>query len=386
MKKKTVGIITILKVNNYGAELQAYATQKIMNLLGYDAEIIDYLYYRNLGHIKEKSSLHFYPYPLRNRIKEYGLRFIDIIGEVFMSDTGKLRKYRFEEFHRLFTKFSPTQYKCYSELFNNPPKYDAYCVGSDQVWNPRCYTNLNPYFLRFAPYNAVKFSYASSFGVSTLPECAKAVYAECLSNIKNISVREKGGVDIVNQLTGREAALVADPTLLLSKAEWQTVEKPINDIPEKYILVYELHPIRKIMEIATYMAGHIGCKIIRICKDTHYSKNTADAINIVDAGPSEFIYLFNHATVVVTNSFHGTAFSLNFKKDFYCVLSKKASNNSRQLGLLNLCGMSDRIIYDDQPMPDLNTLSINYDKASKILEEFKSYSIKYIRRAIDGTA
>ena len=79
MKKKTVGIITILKVNNYGAELQSYATQRIMNLMGYDAEIIDYLYYRNLSHIKEKCSMPFYPYPVKYRIKEFGLYIIDKI-------------------------------------------------------------------------------------------------------------------------------------------------------------------------------------------------------------------------------------------------------------------------------------------------------------------
>ena len=139
-----------------------------------------------------------------NRIKEFGLYVIDKIEKIFESDSIKHRKMRFEEFHKHFNRFSTKQYRKYSELFNNPPIYDAYCVGSDQVWNPRCYTNLNPYFLKFVPNISIKFSYASSFGVKDIPDSARKQYIECLQNLSYIGVREETGVDLVQKLTGRK--------------------------------------------------------------------------------------------------------------------------------------------------------------------------------------
>lgn len=111
-------------------------------------------------------------------------------------------------------------------------------------------------------------------------------------------------------------------------------------------------------------------------------KKRPNVINIVEAGPSEFIYLFNHATAIVTNSFHGTAFSINFRKDFYCVLTRKLLNNNRQLDLLNLCKLTNRIIYDDEPLPQWST--IDYTIASKAIEDFKIKSTNYIQEAING--
>ena len=136
------------------------------------------------------------------------------------------------------------------------------------------------------------------------------------------------------------------------------------------------------METAQFLAEELGCKIVRICKNISSTKKRPNVINVVDAGPSEFIYLFNHATAIVTNSFHGTAFSINFRKDFYCVLTRKLPNNNRQLGLLNLCGLTDRIIYDDEPLPKWST--IDYTTASKAIEDLKIKSINYIQEAING--
>lgn len=381
---KKVGIITILKVNNYGAELQAYATQKIMNRIGYDAEIIDYLYYRNIKHIKERCSLPFYPYPLKYRLKEWGLRAKDYLERLYKTSVYTKRESRFNEFHNRFNRFSLKQYRKYSELFENPPIYDAYCVGSDQVWNPRCYTNLSAYFLKFAPSNAIKFSYASSFGVKELPKNAKLQYKECINGLSHISVRENTGIDIVKNLVGREAKLVADPTLLLSKNDWKEVEQPLENIPQAYVLVYELHPIAMIMALAKEIANRNNLKIVRICKDSNSKSDNADVIYVKDAGPSEFVYLFNNADAVVTNSFHGTAFSINFNKNFYCVLSLKQSNNSRQINLLNKCGLMDRIVYDSDGMPQLDNISIDFTKANEALDMLRTDSINYIKTAIDG--
>lgn len=383
MGNKKIGIVTILKVDNYGAELQAFATQEVMNLMGYDAEIIDYIFYKNSLHKKEKWSAPFYPYPLQDRIKEWAICLKSMASGFFLSSEEKERKRNFELFHKTFTRLSSKQYRSYSELYNNPPIYDVYCVGSDQVWNPRCYTNLNPYFLTFAPQSARTFSYASSFGVSELPPDSKASYKNGLNNLTNISVRENDGITLVNELTGRTASNVADPTLLLNGNDWAKVEKAVPGITEGYILVYELHPLSKIMDLARDIARTKGLYIVRICKNKYDRIHDKMVRNIVNAGPSEFIYLFRHASVIVTNSFHGTAFSINFRKDFYCVLSCKLKNNSRQLNLLSLCGLTDRVVYDTEDNPGIEKLPIDYTYAANKLMSFIDESMNYIRRAID---
>lgn len=384
MGGKRIGIITIVKVNNYGAELQAYATQRKLNLMGYDAEIIDYLYYRNPGHVSERESSPFYPYPLKNRVKEIGLKVIDMLGRLRKTDEGRRRDESFAKFHRQYCRFSENQYRRHSELFGNPPVYDVYCVGSDQVWNPRCYTNLDAYFLDFAPEGKRRFSYGCSFGVKEIPESAKEAYARYLSRIDRLSVRESTGVELVRRLTGRKAKLVADPTLLLSRDEWMAVAEPVRDLPESYVLVYELHSTPYLMEVARDVARQRGCKIVRISKDAHSGASAdGDIVSITDAGPSQFVYLFDKAGVVVTNSFHGTAFSVNFRKELFCVLSAAATNNSRQESLLKRLGLEDRLLYDDVRRDIAAFDSIDYDAASERLDALRAESVEYIKEAVE---
>lgn len=377
---KRVGIITILKVNNYGAELQAYATQKAFQLLGYDAEIIDYLFYKNPDHKSERCSQPFYSYPLKNKLKEWAL----MMKDMFFSKFSAKRRNNFESFHREHTKFSQYQYCKMSDLYKNVPDYDVYCVGSDQVWNPRCYTNLSPYFLTFAPMDRIRFSYASSFGVSDIPSDAKKEYAKCLEGLDFISCREQAGVDLVKKLTGRSAQLVCDPTLLLTRDEWCTIAKPVGPIPKKYLLIYELHTIPYLKIVSEKIAKDNNLNIVRICKDATQMDKDPDVVNLTDVGPSEFVYLFANAEFIVTNSFHGTAFSINFEKDFYTVATKKKNNNSRQIGLLATCGLMDRLLFEDESYKS-EELHIDYSQPSMKLDELRNASKEFIKRAIDGT-
>ncbi len=381
---KKVGIITILKVNNYGAELQSYALQKKLNLMGYDAEIIDYLYYKHPKHKRENISKPFYPYPLKNKVKEIGLALKDKCMRVVNTSSYRSRNKHYNKFHNTFNRFSKDCYDKYSKLYENPPKYDAYCVGSDQVWNPRCYTNLEPYFLTFAPKGAKRFSYASSFGVTDVPNSAEYKYKELLMGLDKISVREASGVKLVEKLTHREAMLVLDPTLLLTRAEWQDVAQPVGGIPEKYILIYELQPLPYILATAKQIAQENGYKIVRVCKDAYDKVKDADIINVADAGPSEFIWLVEHASFVVTNSFHGTAFSVNFNKPFYCILKRGKNNNSRQLDLLSACGLMNRIVYDGEQLPNTLSSSIDFENVNEQMDKMRKESCNFLNSAIDG--
>lgn len=379
---KRIGIITIVKVNNYGAELQALALQRKLSLMGYDSEIIDYLFYKNPLHKREKISRPFYPYPIKNRIKEWLLPIYENIKTIPFRKEYNIRKNGFSSFHDRNTKFSSVCYKSYSELYNNPPIYDVYCVGSDQVWNPRCYTNLNPYFLTFAPKEAKKISYASSFGVKTLPENAKKQYCELLQNLDYISVREENGVQLVKEVSGKDAINVADPTLLLTKDEWKPIAKYDKVPNEKYILLYVLKDSEYIKNTAIELSRKTGLKVVRICKGAFKQDKESDNIlNITDAAPDDFLGLIDKAEMVLTNSFHGTVFSILFEKDFYTIIKRGVENNSRQLSLLKTLDI-DRIKYEDESF--MESSSIDWTMINKILIEFRQKSVDYLNEAING--
>lgn len=379
---KKIGIITIVRVNNYGAELQAYALQHKLTSMGYDAEIIDYLYYIHPDYVKEKIAVPQYAryYPFKRRLKGIIFPVMETVKSCMNKAVYKKRNARFETFHKANTRFS----QCYdrlSALYENPPKYDVYCVGSDQVWNPFSYTLLDPYFLTFAPKDAVKFSYASSFGVAKIPAMAVEYFKQGLQNINPISVREKTAIDIVKTTIGKEAVAVADPTLLLDAYEWSKV---LNDsmVPqEKYILLYVLKEAPYITETALRMAKEKNLKVVRICRGAYRQDPRNSLIqNVMDAGPAEFLALFKNATMVMTNSFHGTVFSIQFNKDFYTIVSRSTDNNSRQIDLLSTLGI-DRIKYTDTQFSEESP--IEWDIVNKRVEAYRLGSINYLQKVIN---
>lgn len=379
---KSVGIITIVKVNNYGAELQAFALQHKLELMGYKAEIIDYLFYKHSQHKREKCSKPFYPYPFKKRCKEWLLPKWEWLKCQMHRDSSNRRNERFDAFHRENTRFSIHCYSSYTELYNNPPSYDVYCVGSDQVWNPGCYTSLNPYFVSFAPKGKRKISYASSFGVKNIPYSARMQYHTLLEGMDAISVREEVGVKLVKDLSGKMAVKVADPTLLLTKAEWNAVAK-FDKVPrEKYILLYVLKGSEYITQQAIAMGKIRGLKVIRICKGAFKEDKESSGIeNIIDAAPDDFLGLISKAEMVLTNSFHGTVFSILFERDFYTIVKRSTENNSRQLSLLNTLKIN-RIKYEDKTFKE--TAPINWEMVRDILSDFRQKSINYLNQAVNG--
>ncbi len=380
---KTIGVITIFNVNNYGAELQAYATQKALQQMGYDAELINYPFYKNARHISTYASRPTFPMPIKKRLKEWTYPKITNLKLFFQNTISEeKRRTNFARFHN-YTNLSP-EYRTIEALYSAEKKYDAYIVGSDQVWNPGIYSSLDPYFLKFAPKDRKRISYASSFGVSIFPDYTKEYYQEALSGLDFISVREENAVQIVKKLSGREAYWVLDPTLLLNVQEWAKVANPVSDLPKKYILLYELTPCPYLKRLALKIAKEKGLKVVRIIKDAVVVEKDGSIINVTDAGPSEFLWMFYHANFVITNSFHGTAFCINFNKDFYVVTPVRMNNNSRQQSILRLFNLSQRIIKEGEPLPDKNQWKVDFEHVNSILERERKRSIDYLIMAIDG--
>lgn len=377
-----IGIITILKVNNYGAELQAYATQRVLNNLRWKAEIIDYLFYKNPNFRKTAMAKPLFPVNFNKRLKEWLYPVILKLKELKAGEVSKTRKERFVQFHKAHTVMSRT-YHSMDELYQAKLDYDVYVVGSDQVWNPGNYSSLNPYFLTFAPMDKKRISYASSFGVSEIPQNALPFYRKHLSELSSISVRENTAVGLVRRLCGRDAQWVLDPTLLLGKSEWLQVSSNRYNMLGSFVLIYELTPCPYIVELASYISKEKQLNIVRICKSAAKEDKDDSVYDIIDAGPAEFLELFAKASYVVTNSFHGTAFSINFEKLFYTVIPDRKNNNSRQLSLLEMVGLKNRMIVENGCYPDLDS-TIDYLQVAKKLTKEREQSISYLKKAIDG--
>lgn len=383
---KRIGIITILKCNNFGAELQAYATQKKLQQMGYDAEIIDYLYYKH-PHFKytkkaktswkrkwKTDAIEYIKYQIIGKI-------FSVIGPVFVRKQKVLDK-KFENFHLKNTKLSKT-YHSIEDLYAEKMSYDVYMVGSDQVWNPGTGATLSPYFLTFAPKEAKKVSYASSFGVARIPETLRNTYREWINNIDNLSVREDAGCAIIKELTGRNSAVVLDPTLLLTKDEWTDLYRGQNT-ESGYVLIYETYRSAKLLQMAYHYAKRHHISIYRIQTKAILNNKDEGVINLEDCGPEDFVRLIANAGLVLTGSFHGTAFSVNMGVSFYSVLLRGRNNNSRITSLLEKLDLEDRIVYEDDPFEQISWNTYDVANAQKLLQTERELSLRYLKDSIDA--
>ena len=363
-----IGIITIQKCDNYGAELQAYALGAKLRSMGYEAENIDYLYYKNPRHLKgdvlEKPVL---PISLKNQIKEKLFPYIAWIKDL---KNNKHKKRR----HKNFANWCASnlicgrEYRSVAELYENPPTYDVYMVGSDQVWNPRMFSNIKPYFLDFVTANAKCVAYASSFGVEALPGKVFHQYKQWLRRFSFIGLREKSGAEIVNLMAlESEVKHVLDPTMLLTADEWKMVSKPPSvNVARPYLLLYDLIACENTCAFAKNIAAANSLQIIRI----------GDG----DYGPGEFLWLFAHANYIVTNSFHGTVFSILNQKPFVSVIPKSMSNSGRIKSLLDSLELNNRLVYE---LSNFNESIINWKRVNEKLQQLKEDSIIFLRREIE---
>lgn len=157
----------------------------------------------------------------------------------------------------------------------------------------------------------------------------------------------------------------------------------MDGLPHEFVLIYELRHQDAIDTLAAAISKKLGVPIVGLCTTIGSCKARRDVIDIADAGSAEFLFLFRKAQFVVTNSFHGTAFSINFSRPFYSVLERKRGNNSRQLDLLERCGLSNRVAYEGE-LPQNISLTIDFAMANCALDALRRQSVNYITDAIDG--
>lgn len=341
-----VCIMTLQGNFNYGNRLQNYALQEILKKIGYDV----YSYPTNDTNALNK---------FKNVIFDYGKD-----GRSIKKFSDFKRDRHFDIFTRNYIKLSKLN------------DADYYIVGSDQVWNPSFWgdiknnKNIDYYLLKNIDPKK-RISYAASFGIDKLPNKWEQVFQEELTKFKNISVREETGVNIVSNLTNRKSNLVLDPTMLLGKEEWEQIIVQPNK--SKYILLYYLGEVSE--ELQFYI-------------NSIEAKYELEVINIMDkknkyysSGPAEFIGLIRDASLVLTDSFHATVFSILFSTPFLAFDRKQKNYNkmgSRIFTLLNTFSFEERF----NNLNIDNPLQCDFNRVNKKLEIERKKSIEYLVNAL----
>lgn len=353
-----IGIITMHKVINYGSALQAFALQQFLLNQKYSTEIIDYLYYPRIKTIKDY---------IRFIIKRKYLKYL-----------------KFKTFWKKHYILSSTSYNNKSDLTEAKCQYDIYVTGSDQVWNPMHQGEECAFMFDFIGKDKKKISYAASFSTGNIPDEVKKIYAEYLSQYRAITVRERNAVDIIKQITEKNAPVVCDPTLLLNRKDWAELDKLAKiKINEPYILAYILtyayDPYPYINHIIEKVQNALNMKVVFLdgkIKD----KLRTNSIIINSAGPYDFLSLISNASFVITTSFHGTAFSINYRKPFYSIIQSDLAFDSRMYSLLETVGLEDRALSYNK---DFTFRNMAYSSCIEDkIESFVEYSKKCLLQEI----
>jgi len=328
-KEKSVGIVTFL-YTNYGALLQAFALQQYLKKE--NPNIVN-IYFKTKWHEKDARVFNLYG------------SFKSKIGQLFFTLIRyrglRNRKKRTDSFRNKYLSLSPI-YRTIEDFVSKPPFFDIYISGSDQVFNPHGdYRDV--FYLNFDKGGSKKIAYSASFGVNEFTDDVTEIVLPLVQDFDAISCREKDGADYLCEILGREVNWVVDPTFLLGAEEWQDV-CVLPNVRGKYIFVYALADEKSLIEIATRIKKKTGFKIICV------RGNTRDFISadkcVYGCGPAEFIGLIRNSECVVTDSYHGTIFSVIFNKAFYTFISRPKVS-SRIYSLINLLHCEDRIITHD---------------------------------------
>lgn len=387
---KKIGIITFCNCMNYGAELQAFALQKKLNMLGVDAEVINIE--KEFGVLE--GSIRTVFDAIVSRYKKYGLlkgtsKTIELIKTKLAAKQAQRDNVdKLEEKHKIFDDFWNT-YIRHSDTFYTLENlrnikylpYDTIVAGSDQIWNYMQTRYLDVFFLNFAnAFGAKKVAYAASFSVEKIPSDLRPIYKPLIENMDTISVREDTGVNIVEECSEKKAIQVLDPTLLLTSSEWVEFIGNPNYIKEdkRYVVIYTLSGSKYIYNLAKKIGKQLNAEVVNIKSGYTRVKGDEGINHLYNVGPREFISVFNHAVYVITDSFHGTAFSINFNIPFTTLLNPVSKINGRALSILRMTNTMNRMIYDDGSNKEPDTLIMDYTFINSIIDNWREKSNKFI--------
>ncbi len=365
-----VGIITFPNSRSYGAILQMEALYNAVSEMGYDAEIINY---HNLWMKQHKHTSFGWKSFLGSRwLKQkisYMLHIRMHMG--FNSYERKMKKY---------PGIPVTNPHCLSDIGK---RYSAVICGSDQVWNPDITNGDLSYFMDFCDDSTARISYAPSFGLEKLPDSFAENVKRELAQFSHISVREESGRSIVRELTGSDPQIVLDPSLLMDCKYWEKQEKihPAAAKAEKYILYYTVKSSESLWRYCLRLAEQNNMKILRIGSNMirrPFERNQY-VEPLCDVTPDEWLYLMHHAQCVVTNSFHGLAFAVNYRKNVHVEFS--SLTNTRLTNMVNIFGLQSQVVEDEYKILPIAT---DYTQTDRVLPVLKEESWNFLMEALSG--
>jgi hypothetical protein len=373
---KKIGILTIHNSYNYGAVLQAYATQRTLVELGFDVELINY------STEVSKKTKKFLVLPKSKQDIKHNLRNIRHPLMFFK------RKKKFETFIFKYMTLSKREYNRNNIRLAENEDYDYLVTGSDQTFNLNLRGNIwdrQAYFLPFE-FAGKKISYAASMGeyMSLLTAEQKDWIKIALSDYSRISVREPVAADFIEDLIGKRPDVIFDPTLALTREQWDSVCKvqpPKGKIKdkEKYILFYTVTSEKWVVDFAEKISKQTGMKIVAAHPQNSLEIGR-DFERVSDSGPSEFLSLIKNASFVITTSFHGTIFSMIYEKPFYSLV---LGEGNRQTSLLSQAGLGGRVILEKSKVPEFSLDNSDVKQAKHFLEKANNVNINFLKSELN---
>lgn len=372
-----IGILTFVRPCNYGAALQCYALNKVLSNLGADPVTMDYWpeYFRSRY------------YPVREPFTFKWKEFKERRRRMCVKSIKDKRNKKFENFMENNVKLSTPTARTVEELQTTMKSSGIrkWITGSDQVWSDTCARFDPAYFLDLElPEGSLKYSYAASFGMSQIPLELKDEYKRRLTGYRRYSVREQSGAGMINELFPAEVNVHCDPTLLLTADEWKKVASaPRKD---KYILIYHVMNPTRLLNKAAELSKQTGLKVVLFTPYFNYLSIKGKKIEeygyepAMDSSPQDFVSLFLNAEYVLTNSFHGTVFSVLFHKKFWSQTQLiEGKPNTRSINLLEKLSIKGRDVFHNKPLADT---PIDWEKADAALAEMREEAISYLKDVI----
>lgn len=385
---KKIGLLSYHFWYNYGTCLQAYALQHVLRKMGFQSEYIDFGWKYPIA--PESFVENFWTYTKNNinLFHEFKIKFYKYIraiinhnlySTIFRDYIYKTNNTLFDEFHNQYIIESPIV----KNLNNIEKNYDLFIVGSDQVWNPSCCEKkyFTHFLLDFVKEKKKKISYAPSVGVKNIDTEIKELFKLYLPQFHSISCREESGCSLLHKTTNLEITRVLDPTLLMSHEEWMfiTENKKTKPFVLCYILGNKTEIVKKSLQIAKKHS--LDLKIISMSQVIidNYKKYI-----ISNVGPREFLFFLKKSSCILTDSYHGTAFAINFNIPFYSFFKKNGdsttSDNNRILDLLDLFHLSSRF---KESFNFNDDFFCDFSESNKILFKERVRSFNFLKRNIN---
>jgi hypothetical protein len=359
-----VGILTFHFADNYGAVLQAMSLQDFIVSQGFECSVINYL----PMYVKHNARI-----ILTDTFRHFVISIINLPSKV-------LKRYKFRHFRDVFLNCTKNVYGSYDQLKDGVNDYDVVIFGSDQIWNPNLTGGLDKaYFGEWDSSNRQKkIAYAASIGVSNFTDFQIQRIQDLSKNLNRIGIREPEVESVIH----RNAQVVCDPVLLNDKDYWNSIIPDKKKNKKPYILVYSLSGYPELYELARIIRSKTCLDVFEIRAGYKISKKVNREKVFKALGPDSFVSMIKNAEYVITDSFHGTAFSLIFGRNFFVIPNK--TKGGRMIHLLEKVGLNDLIITNQDINDSIDLTPYNTTAVEERLKEFRSISRSFLDNALNN--